>query len=118
MFNYAPDLKGASRGSKSLVRIVWIDQSQYKLEYNMTQYRIFIGQFKQCERFQTLVVVNGRDKKYVGILANQTSTAYVMLFFMVSIVMFTKILTHDSTSASKTGITCSKDRMITYYVVA
>ena len=63
MFNYAPDLKGASRGSKSLVRIVWIDQSQYKLEYNMTQYRIVIGQFKQCERFQTLVVVNGRDKK-------------------------------------------------------
>ena len=37
------------QSSKSLVRIVWIDQSQYKLEFNITLSRIAIGHFKQYE---------------------------------------------------------------------
>jgi len=34
---------------KSLARIVWIDQSEYKFKYLITILRILIGQFHQCE---------------------------------------------------------------------
>ena len=37
------------QGSKSLARIVWIDQSQYEFEYHITHSSIVIGQFKQSE---------------------------------------------------------------------
>jgi hypothetical protein len=38
-----------NQGSKSLARIVWIYQAQYKVVYHITHSSIVIGQFRRCE---------------------------------------------------------------------
>ena len=52
---YGVGVVPTAQGSKSLARIVWIDQSQYKFEYHITHSSIVIGQFKASQGFRTLI---------------------------------------------------------------
>ena len=91
-----------NQGLKLIVRVFWIDQSQYKNVSCYTQTRIVIGQFKQCEltisnpgshwlpRFQEHFPTKLADSKlvvivtYLRTIAFESKTAAQMLLRAIS----------------------------------